>query len=62
MHISFVPAHSKEDPKNLPAVAKRVDKKIDAAVDGEEEMTNQKQLGADRNGLNLIRSLALIVP
>ena len=44
IHKDFAPAQAEEDPDNLPAVAEIVDKKVDAAVDGDEEVTNQEQL------------------
>ena len=42
IHKDFTAAQAEEDSDNLPAVAEIVDKKDDAAVDGEEEVTNQE--------------------
>ena len=42
IHKDFAATQAEEDPDNLPAVAEIVDKKVDAAVDGEEEVTNQE--------------------
>jgi hypothetical protein len=36
---------------NPPAVAKRVDKEVNTAIDCEEEMTNQEELRTDGNFL-----------
>ena len=58
MSMPFQTTHAEEQPENLPAVAKRVDKKVETAVDGEEEMTNKEQLGADWYCLERVRSLA----
>ena len=44
IHKDFAATQAEEDPDNLPAVAEIVDKKVDAAVDGDEEVTNQEQL------------------
>ena len=42
IHWDFAATQAEEDSDNLPAVAEIVDKKVDAAVDGEEEVTNQE--------------------
>ena len=42
IYKDFTAAQAEEDSDNLPAVAEIVDKKVDAAVDGEEEVTNQE--------------------
>jgi hypothetical protein len=46
--------HAEEESDNLPAVAKIVDRKVDTAVDGEKEVTNEEQLRADRDFLESI--------
>ena len=45
---------AEEESHNLPAVAKIVDRKVDTAVDGEKEVTNEEQLRADRDFLESI--------
>ena len=47
-------AHRLRRSHNLPAVAKIVDRKVDTAVDGEKEVTNEEQLRADRDFLKSI--------
>ena len=37
-------AQAEEESDNLPTVAEIVDREVDTAVDGEEEMPNQEQL------------------
>ena len=44
MQISFLSEHLQEYLDNLPAVTKRIDEKVDAAVDGKEEVADQDQL------------------
>ena len=51
MQISFLSEQPQKDLDNLPAVAKRVDEKVDTAVDGEEKVANKEQLRADGNFL-----------
>ena len=40
----FPATHREEQAENLPAIAEGVDEEVDAAVDGEEEMTDNKEL------------------
>ena len=54
MQISFLSEHPQEDLDNFPAITKRVDEKVDTAVDGEEEVTNEEQLRAYRDFLESI--------
>ena len=51
--------HAEKYPEDLSAIAEGVDQEVDAAVDGEEEVTNEEQLGADGNFLTDI-NLVLI--
>jgi hypothetical protein len=51
MQISFLSEQPQKDLDNLPAITKRVDEKVDTAVDGEEKVANKEQLRADGNFL-----------
>ena len=46
---------------SLPAVPKRVDEEVDSAIDSEEEMTNQEELGTDGNFLQFKRKIEFSV-
>ena len=51
MQLSFPCEQPQKDLDNLPAVTKKVDEKVDTAVDGEEKVANKEQLRADGNFL-----------
>ena len=49
-------AQAEEESDNLPTVAEIVDREVDTAVDGEEEVANQEQLRTDWNLLEASES------
>ena len=60
-HISSLLKQSEGYLSNFPAVAKRVDEEVDTAIDSEEEMTNQEELGTDGNFLQSKRKVEFSV-